>query len=57
MITNTELLTIPEVAAALRISERTVKRMLAAGTLPRVRIGRAVRIRRTDVQKLTEPAN
>jgi len=37
------LATIPEAAAALRVSPSTVRRMLASGDLPRIPIRRAVR--------------
>lgn len=37
-----ELLTIPEVAAALRVSRRTVEREIAAHRIRVVRIGRRV---------------
>jgi excisionase family DNA binding protein len=39
MIVQTHLLTIREVAAMLRQSERTVRGKVADGTLPAVRIG------------------
>lgn len=52
-MTQPQLLTTREVAEHLRVSERTVKRMLAAGLLTRVRIGRSVRIRRAEVDHLT----
>jgi excisionase family DNA binding protein len=40
-----ELLTVPQMAANWQISQRTIRRMIADGRLPVVRIGRAVRIR------------
>ena len=43
------LLTTPQVAAALGVSPRTVKRLLAAGALPSVRLGRCVRIDPDDL--------
>ncbi len=43
------LLTIPEAAAALRLSVPTVKRLVADGTIPSVAIGRARRIRVEDL--------
>ncbi len=46
---NTLLLTIDEVADNLRISTRTVQRMIQAGLLPSVPIGRNIRIRRCDL--------
>jgi excisionase family DNA binding protein len=47
------LLVVAEVANLLRVSERTVRRMIADGTIPVVRIGRSVRIRRKPLSKLT----
>lgn len=37
-------LTVPEVAAQLRVCERTVRRLLSRGELPCIRIGRSVRV-------------
>jgi excisionase family DNA binding protein len=39
------LLTVHEVAEKWQISQRTVRRMIADGRLPVIRLGRAVRIR------------
>lgn len=44
-----ELLTRAEVARYLRVSDRTVSRLIRAGKLPASRIGRAVRIRKSDL--------
>ena len=41
------LLTAKEAAKALRMSLRTVRRWIADGDLPAVRLGRSVRIRRS----------
>jgi excisionase family DNA binding protein len=46
------LLAVDAVANLLAVSIRTVRRMIAAGDIPIVRIGRAVRIRRVDVEAL-----
>jgi excisionase family DNA binding protein len=40
-----QLLTVPEVAEILRVSPRTVRRMIDDKRLPVVRLGRAVRVR------------
>lgn len=48
VITN-ELLTRAEAARYLRVSDRTVSRLIRAGQLPAARIGRAVRIRQSDL--------
>jgi excisionase family DNA binding protein len=43
------LLTVREAAALPRVSERTLRRLIASGTIACVRIGRAIRIRRRDL--------
>ena len=48
---ETGLLTIPEAAEALRVSTRTVSRFLRDNNLPALRIGRSVRIRRSDLEE------
>jgi excisionase family DNA binding protein len=42
-------LTVNEVAVALRVSNMTVYRLVSAGAIPAVRIGRSVRLRADDV--------
>ncbi len=49
------LLTVQETAALLKTSEGTVRRHLAAGRLPAVRVGRLIRIRREAVERFLEP--
>ena len=44
-----KLLTRAEAAQYLRVSDRTVSRLIRAGQLPAARIGRAVRIRQSDL--------
>ena len=44
-----DLMTRAEVARYLRVSDRTVSRLIRAGKLPASRIGRAVRIRQSDL--------
>jgi excisionase family DNA binding protein len=44
-----DLLTTSEVARYLRVSDRTVSRLIRTGKLPAARIGRAVRIRQSDL--------
>lgn len=46
------LLTVQEVAAVLSVSQRTVRRMVVAGEFPVVRLGRAIRVRRIDIEAL-----
>lgn len=47
-----DLLTRAEVARYLRVSDRTVSRLIRAGQLPAARIGRAVRIRQSDLLEM-----
>jgi excisionase family DNA binding protein len=42
-------LTVQEVAGMLRVSSMTVYRLIKAGDLPAVRVGRSFRVRDTDV--------
>lgn len=46
---------IDEVARLLSVSESTVKRMLAAGTLKAVKVGGHRRIPRSELYRLLEP--
>lgn len=43
--------TVAEVASALRVSNMTVYRLIQAGTIPAVRVGRSYRIREDDVDR------
>ena len=47
--TTDDLLTRTEVARYLRVSDRTVSRLVRKGQLPASRIGRTVRIRQSDL--------
>jgi excisionase family DNA binding protein len=49
------LLTIDEVARMLRISSVSVRRYVAAGKLPAVRVGRSVRIEQAAVEQFATP--
>ncbi len=52
-----DLLTIPEAAAALKVSPVTIARWLKQGRLPAYRMGpRAVRIRREDLMAVLTPS-
>lgn len=44
-----ELLTAREVAEAMRVSTMTVYRLIKSGELPAIRVGKHLRIRRTEV--------
>ena len=45
-----EVMTVPEVAEYLRINPQTVYRKAKSGQLPAVRIGRAIRFRRSELE-------
>lgn len=47
--THTRFLTVGEVAAVLRVSNMTVYRLINAGDLPAVRVGRSFRLRDVDL--------
>ena len=51
-LTHGVLITVDAVAEALSLSGRTVRRMIASGELPVVRLGRAVRVRQLDLDAL-----
>jgi excisionase family DNA binding protein len=46
---HTRFLTVGEVATVLRVSNMTVYRLINAGTLPAVRVGRSFRLREEDL--------
>lgn len=49
------LLTVGEVATLMRVSNMTVYRLIKAGQLAAIRVGKNYRIRRTDIDRyLTE---
>jgi excisionase family DNA binding protein len=47
---SARLLTVSEVAQTLRVSNMTVYRLVSAGQLPALRVGRSVRLRAEDVE-------
>ncbi len=49
------LMTIDQVAEYLQLSDLTIRRRISEGALPAYRWGRAVRIRREDVESLFSP--
>ncbi len=51
------LLRIPEVAEALGLGRTKVYELIAAGALPTIRVGRAVRVSVTALQKWIEEQN
>jgi excisionase family DNA binding protein len=48
---RSRFVTVGEVAALLRVSNMTVYRLVQAGDLPAVRVGRSYRIREEDVDR------
>jgi excisionase family DNA binding protein len=49
-----EFLTVKEVAETLKLNQQTVRNWIDSGYLPAVRIGRRVRIKRSDFDQLVE---
>ena len=50
-----DLLTVQETAELLKVNPITVRRYIAAGTLPAVKVGKRVRVRKEAVEKLVTP--
>ena len=48
------LLTVAEVANAMRVSNMTVYRLIKNGELPAVRVGKNYRLRETDLERFLE---
>ena len=51
---NETFLTVAEVAELLRLNQQTVRNWIDAGSLPAVRVGRRVRIKRSDLDRILE---
>lgn len=49
-VNEIKLMTPREVAEAMRVSTMTVYRLVKAGSLPAIRVGKHLRIRRSDLQ-------
>ena len=49
--TSARYLTVREVASTLRVSNMTVYRLINAGELPAVRVGKSFRLREDDVDR------
>jgi excisionase family DNA binding protein len=47
-------LTVAEVAALLRLNQQTVRNWIDQGSLPALRVGRRVRIKRSDLDRILE---
>ncbi|MEK6704069.1 MAG: helix-turn-helix domain-containing protein [Planctomycetota bacterium] len=52
MAANIEVCTVREVADALRVSQATIRRLIAASKLPAMRVGRSVRVDRSVLARL-----
>ncbi len=47
-----QVLTVAETASLFQVSEKTIRRMIARGALPVVRIGRSIRINPQEIEKI-----
>jgi excisionase family DNA binding protein len=54
--TPDSFLTVAEVAATLKLNQQTVRNWIDQGSFPAVRIGRRVRIRRSDFERILAEA-
>ena len=48
------LLTVAEVAEMLKLNQQTIRNWIDQGSLPAIRIGRRVRIKRSDFERILE---
>ena len=49
-----ELLTVAEIAATLKMNQQSIRNRMDSGYLPAIRIGRRVRVKRSDFDALLE---
>jgi excisionase family DNA binding protein len=49
-----EFLTVAEVAEMLKLNQQTVRNWIDQGSLPALRVGRRVRIKRSDFERIVE---
>jgi excisionase family DNA binding protein len=49
-----EFLTVAEVAAMLKLNQQTVRNWIDQGSLPALRVGRRVRIKRSDSERIVQ---
>jgi excisionase family DNA binding protein len=49
-----ELLTVAEIAGALKMNQQTIRNRIESGYLPAIRIGRGVRVKQSDFDALLE---
>jgi excisionase family DNA binding protein len=47
-----QLLTVPQVAEEMQVTAQTIRNWIEAGALPAVRVGRAYRVKREDLETL-----
>ena len=52
-----QLLTVPQIAGQFQVTAQTIRNWIDHGVLPAVRVGRAFRVRREDVDSLLERAS
>jgi len=52
-----QLFTVPQVAEEFQVTAQTIRNWIDQGVLPAVRVGRAFRVRREDVDALLERAS
>lgn len=55
MMDSTDLLTVSEVAALMRVSRRAVDTWIKDGRLPALKIAGTVRVRRADLEAALKP--
>lgn len=51
MVSKSEVCTVREAAAAARVSQATIRRLIIFGKLKAMRIGRSVRIERCELER------
>ena len=56
MTRQSQLLTVPQIAEQFQVTAQTIRSWIDGGALPAVRVGRAFRVRREDVDALLERA-
>ncbi len=47
-----EFLTVAEIAGMLKLNQQTIRNWIDAGSLPAIRVGRRVRIKREDLEAI-----
>ncbi|RJT75132.1 DNA-binding protein [Arthrobacter cheniae] len=52
----TDLLTVAEIAASMRVSKMTVYRLMRSGAMESIRFGRSYRVSETALQRYLETA-